>query len=143
MDEAPTPKTDAEALLLCHRLLTKAEYELRLSRASASSLSDSVFAQPMSIKSGLERVAQYPAFQFYASLDLKMFGVLRATFQANGYSDLDLWNFLRTAQTALGGMTAAECLVGHHAAEVAELTKNDRDEVLLDLVQEELWRLQQ
>lgn len=143
MDEAPTPKTDAEAPLLCHRLLTKAEYELRLSRAPASSLSDSVFAQPMSIKTGLERVAQYPAFQFYASLDRKMFGVLRATFQANGYSDLDLWNFLRTAQTALSGMSVAECLVGHHAAEVAELTKNDRDEVLLDLVQEELWRLQQ
>ncbi len=78
MDEAPTPKTDAEAPLLCHRLLTKAEYELRLSRAPASSLSDSVFAQPMSIKTGLERVAQYPAFQFYVSLDRKMFVSVRA-----------------------------------------------------------------
>ncbi len=74
---------------------------------------------------------------------LQMFGVLRATFQANGYSDLDLWNFLRKAQTALGGMTAAEHLIGHHSVEVAQLSKRDQDEILLELAQEELWRLQQ
>lgn len=72
-----------------------------------------------------------------------MFVVLRATFCADGRSDLDLWNFLRTAQKALGGMTAAEHLIGHHSVEVAQLSKRDRDEVLLELAHEELWRLQQ
>ena len=40
-------------------------------------------------------------------------------------------------------MTAAEHLIGHHSVEVAQLSKRDQDEILLELAQEELWRLQQ
>jgi len=90
-----------------------------------------------------EKLEQYPAFQLFASLDREMFHELRAMFHGNGCSELDVWNFLRTAQKTLGGMTAAEHLSGHHSVEVARLGKRDRDEVLLELAQEELWRLQQ
>lgn len=143
MDGAPNLLADAESPVLCHRLLSQTEYEDWLSQAPARSPEDSFGNQPLTVGADPGGIDQYPAFQLYASLDRALFGVLRSAFRANGHSDQHFWNFLRTAQTTLGGMTAAEYLVGHHSAEVARLTKRDRDEVLLELVQEELWRLQQ
>jgi hypothetical protein len=140
MDEAVT---SSDSPLLCHRLLSKTEHERWPLVAKCRPHSDLVASQPLSVAAGPSGVVQYPAFQYYASLDREMFVVLRATFRADGRSDLDLWNFLRTAQKALGGMTAAEHLIGHHSVEVAQLSKRDRDEVLLELAHEELWRLQQ
>jgi hypothetical protein len=99
--------------------------------------------QPLSVEPGSSGVVQYPGFQLYTALDREMFAELRAKFHAVGCSELDVWNFLRTAKSALGGMTAAEHLVGQHSFEIARLSKRDRDEVLLELVQEEPWRLQQ
>lgn len=143
MEAATLAPSGAESPLLCHRLLSKAEYEHWLTVARVRSSNLLVVDQPLTVDAGLARADQYPAFQLYASLDREMFGVLRATFGTNGRSEQDLWNFLRAAQTALGGMTAAEHLVGHFAAEVAQLSKRDRDEVFLELVEKELWRLQQ
>lgn len=143
MDGAPILLADAESLLLCHRLLSRTEYEDWLSQVPARSPEDSLDNQPLIVGADPGGIDLYPAFQLYASLDRALFEALRTAFRANGHSDQDFWNFLRTAQTTLGGMTAAEYLVGHRSAEVARLTKRDRDEVLLELVQEELWRLQQ
>lgn len=143
MNTAPFPPTAAEPPALCHRLLSKAEYEHWLSDTSVRSSNAPVVDRPLTVNLGAARVEQFPAFQLYASLDREMFGVLRATFDMNGRSESDLWNFLRTAQMALGGMTAAEHLLGLYAIEIAQLSKRDRDGVLLELVQEELWRLQQ
>ncbi|MBN9372119.1 hypothetical protein [Hydrogenophaga sp.] len=143
MDEATISLADAESPLLCHRLLSRTEYKDWLSRLPALSPKDSLGDQPLTVDGDLGGVDRYPAFQLYASLDRALYGVLRTRFRSNGFSDQDLWNFLRTRQTTLGGMTAAEHLVGYHAAEVAHLNKCVRDEVLLELVQEELWRLHQ
>lgn len=143
MDDAVTPLANADAPKLCHRLMTKAEFERFFSGPPLRPSTDALFRQPMRIEIGPEKIEQYPAFQLFASLDGEMFHKLREMFHANGCSELDVWNFLRTAQKTLGGMTAAEHLIGHHSVEVAQLSKRDQDEILLELAQEELWRLQQ
>lgn len=69
--------------------------------------------------------------------------MLRATFHGAGRSTVDQWSPLRATQTPLGGMRGADRVIGHCCFEVAQLGKRDRDEVLLELPQEEVWRLQQ
>ncbi|WP_332752510.1 peptidyl-tRNA hydrolase [Hydrogenophaga sp.] len=80
----------------------------------------------------------YPAFQFDASADHRM---LREAVLRYRLANLDLsflWDFLRTVQQPLGGMTGVDFLLGYRTQTLAKLSKNDLREHFRELIDEEV-----
>ncbi|UUZ71229.1 hypothetical protein LP415_19165 [Polaromonas sp. P1(28)-8] len=83
---------------------------------------------------------RYPAFQLDERLDKSL---LKQTIQEYRDADVNstlLWSFLRTPQKIYTGLTAIEMLLGGMPPQYDTLTPEERSEIFLDVVAEELSR---
>lgn len=84
---------------------------------------------------------RYPAFQLDERLDKSL---LKQTIQEYRDADVNstlLWVFLRSPQKIYAGLTAIEMLVGGMPPEYDTLTPDERSEIFLDVVAEEISRV--
>ena len=84
---------------------------------------------------------RYPAFQLDGRVDKSL---LRQTIQQYRDADVDparLWSFLRAPQKIYAGLTAIEMLLGGMPPQFGTLTPEDRSEIFLDVVAEEISRV--
>lgn len=84
---------------------------------------------------------RYPAFQLHERIDKFL---LKQTIQE--YRDADvsstlLWSFLRAPQNIYAGMTSIEMLLGGMPPHYDTLTPEERSEIFLDVVAEEISRV--
>lgn len=85
----------------------------------------------------------HPAFQLDPRLNRATLSKLRQLFKSSGASETSLWDFLRTRHKSLGGATGVDFLLGFPAPEIASFSASEREEHVLDLAGEEIWRLRQ
>lgn len=84
---------------------------------------------------------RYPAFQLNERLDKSL---LKQTIQKYLETDVNstlLWSFLRSPQKIYAGLTPIEMLLGGMPPEYDKLTPDERSEVFLDVVDEEISRV--
>ncbi|MDO8768681.1 MAG: hypothetical protein Q7K57_08255 [Burkholderiaceae bacterium] len=84
---------------------------------------------------------RYPAFQLDERLDKSL---LRQTIQEYRDADVNsalLWSFLRAPQKIYAGLTAIEMLLGGMPPHYDTLTSEERSEIFLDVVAEEISRV--
>lgn len=84
---------------------------------------------------------RYPAFQLDGRVDKSL---LRQTIQEYRDADVNstrLWSFLRTPQKIYAGLTAIEMLLGGIPPQFDTLTPEERSEIFLDVVAEEISRV--
>ncbi|MDP2322650.1 MAG: hypothetical protein Q8N51_01295, partial [Gammaproteobacteria bacterium] len=89
------------------------------------------------IPPGRKKGRKYPEFQLDPRLDdqaLKRLIILFKRAEHMGVTSNDLWNFLRTLQTALQGNTAVNALLGLGTG----ATQADGGDVIFELAQEEI-----
>lgn len=84
---------------------------------------------------------RHPAFQLDGRVDKSL---LRQTIQEYRDADVNstrLWSFLRTPQKIYAGLTAIEMLLGGIPPQFDTLTPEERSEIFLDVVAEEISRV--
>lgn len=84
---------------------------------------------------------RYPAFQLDGRLDKSL---LKQTIQKYREADVNstlLWSFLRSPLKIYAGLTAIEMLLGGMPPEYDTLTPEERSEIFLDVVDEEISRV--
>lgn len=84
---------------------------------------------------------RYPAFQIDERLDKSL---LKQTIQEYRDADVNsalLWSFLRAPQKIYAGLTAIEMLLGGMPPHYDTLTPEERSEIFLDVVAEEISRV--
>ena len=84
---------------------------------------------------------RYPAFQLDGRVDKSL---LTQTIQKYREADVNstlLWSFLRSPQKIYGGLTAIEILLGGMPPRYEMLTLQERSELYLDVVDEEISRV--
>ena len=84
---------------------------------------------------------RYPAFQLSERLDKSL---LKQTIQKYLEADVNstlLWSFLRSPQKIYAGLTPIEMLLGGMPPEYDTLTPEERTEIFLDVVDEEISRV--
>lgn len=84
---------------------------------------------------------RYPAFQLDERLDKSL---LKQTIQKYLEADVNstwLWSFLRRPQKIYAGLTAIEILLGGMPPQYDTLTHEERSEIFLDVVDEEISRV--
>lgn len=84
---------------------------------------------------------RYPAFQIDERLDKSL---LKQTIQKYLEADVNstlLWSFLRSPQKIYAGLTAIEMLLGGRPPQYDTLTPEERAEIFLDVVDEEISRV--
>jgi len=84
---------------------------------------------------------RYPAFQLNERLDKSL---LKQTIQKYLEADVNstlLWSFLRSPQKIYAGLTPIEMLVGGMPPEYDTLTPEERSDIFLDVVDEEISRV--
>lgn len=84
---------------------------------------------------------RYPAFQLDERLDRSL---LKQTIQKYLNADVNstlLWSFLRSPQKNYAGLTPVEMLVGGMPPQYDTLTPEERSDVFLDVVDEEISRV--
>lgn len=84
---------------------------------------------------------RYPAFQLDERLDKSL---LRKTIQEYRDADVNstlLWSFLRSPQKIYAGLTSIEMLLGGMPPQYDTLTPEERSEIFLDVVAEEISRV--
>jgi len=63
---------------------------------------------------GRENGRKYPAFQIHRTVDNELLVALIALYRGRGASTNLLWDFLRSVQSAFGGATGVDVLIGEH-----------------------------
>jgi len=84
---------------------------------------------------------RYPAFQLNERLDNSL---LKQTIQKYLEADVNstlLWSFLRSPQKIYAGLTPIEMLLGGMPPEYDTLTPEERSDIFLDVVDEEISRV--
>ncbi|WP_431099006.1 hypothetical protein [Polaromonas aquatica] len=84
---------------------------------------------------------RYPAFQLNERLDKSL---LKQTIQKYLEADINstlLWSFLRSPQKIYAGLTAIEMLLGGMPPQYDTLTPEERADIFLDVVDEEISRV--
>jgi hypothetical protein len=84
---------------------------------------------------------RYPAFQLDERLDTSL---LKQTIQEYRDADVNstlLWSFLRSPQKIYAGLTPIEMLLGGMPPEYDKLSAEERSEIFLEVVEEEISRV--
>ena len=124
------------------RMLTAQEMADRL-KCSPEAVYERVLAGEFIFLSSPNRVddRRYPAFQLDERLDKSL---LKQTIQKYRDADVNstlLWSFLRSPQKVYAGLTPIEMLLGGMPPQYDTLTPEERSEIFLDVVAEEISRV--
>lgn len=84
---------------------------------------------------------RYPAFQLHERLDKSLLKQTIQKYREAGVNSTLLWSFLRAPQKIYAGLTAIEMLLGGMPPQYDTLTPEERSEIFLDVVDEEISRV--
>lgn len=92
----------------------------------------------MSIEARGERL--YPAFQADPRVDVVVLKGIIDLYRKAGLDLGSLWDFLRSVQKPLGGMTGVDFLMGYHAPEQSDASPGELRQHFLELAKEDISR---
>jgi len=84
---------------------------------------------------------RYPAFQLDERLDKSLLKQIIQEYRVADVSSTLLWSFLRSPQKIFAGLTPIEMMLGGMPPEYDTLTLDERSEIFLDVVAEEISRV--
>jgi hypothetical protein len=84
---------------------------------------------------------RYPAFQLDERLDKSLLKQIIREYRDADVSSTLLWSFLRSPQKIFAGLTPIEMMLGGMPPEYDTLTLDERSEIFLDVVAEEISRV--
>lgn len=143
MTKHPTQEYGEAASPACYVLLSSAELKERLAQVQCNeTVSDWLMVPLVKISANLHEEG-YPAFQLDERLDQALLLKLRELYKVHQIEDVFVWDFLRTRHKPLGGLTGVDFLLGLFTPAVAAMAQGEREDHFLELVLEEIGRLQQ
>lgn len=84
---------------------------------------------------------RYPAFQLDERLDRSLLEQTLQEYRNAGVNSTLLWSFLRSPQKIYAGLTPIEMLLGGMPPEYDKLSAEERSEIFLEVVEEEISRV--